>query len=727
MFWHVENLGKQSMKTGVMPWDFKLVAPISKQIRLDKQSRQEWYQNAATVHNYYTALEPANPNMRPSKENPPRAIHAFCVDYDVAIPEERVDEAIKALKLKPSYVERSLGGNVRLIWCLPRPLMSETYDFTCFLLEKAINWLNLEILPGLDAGAFTTPTRLLCNGGEWRAVAGAKPIPENELQAFFVKCAKEFKFEAGESSEIPLDVVEAELKKRYPNFNWPNDFVVDTQGPTFWVPESTSPLSAILKAEGFVTFSAHAVKPFYSWKDILGPEFIKQFLVESISKATSDIWWDSKRFWRKKGEVYVPLDSPELLNYFKVNCRLSTKPGPDGSSTAENALNHIYNVNHIAGAAPFVFQPQGPLMYQGRRVLNTVVNRAMKPAAEPQEWGVNFPNAAAMLDTMFDPIEQLAYFLAWWKYAYESALLLKPRPGQNTFLMGGTGIGKTLLNRQMVGASLGGFVDASDLLINKAQFNSEFFEAPLWCIDDETTSGDDRVRASFSAMLKKVTANQSFKFNKKFEVGAMIEWMGRVFVTLNPDFVSSRILGSMDNSSKDKTNLFKCVAEPVYKFTSREHTAEWVAKELPFLLRWLIDWEPPEHVTRDSRFGFKSYQELSLLDRATQGGTASAFKDLLRDELNSYFTLDQNKKEWRGTVTDMLRWLHSNPINEIVTRSLRLDQINRYLEFIQREGIVICKTETGASKQRIWIFPRPTTAQKPEQATGSSLDFQKAN
>lgn len=715
-FFYVENLAKLSMKSDMLPWDFKLVTPISLQIRKDKVSRQNWYQNADTVHNYYTPLEPANPNMRPSKENPPRAIHALAVDYDVAIPQARVDEAVKALKIKPAWTERSLGGNVRLIWTFPRPIYTETYEFTCFVLEKTVPWLNLEILPGLDVGALTTPTRLLCNGGEWTPT-GAGPVPEAELQAFFVKCAKEFRFNGGNGADIPLEIVEAELKKRFPNFNWPNDFVAETQGPTFWIPESTSPLSAILKSEGFITFSAHADKPFYSWSDILGGEFVRQFYVESISKATADIWWDSKRFWRKKKGRYVPTDVPELTNYFKINCRLSQKPGEDGTSTIENALNHIYNENDVEGAAPFVFRPGGRIEYQGRQVLNTYVNRALKPADEPQEWGVNFAWCASMLTCLFEPLDQLWHFLAWWKHAYISALTMTPMPGQNIFLMGGAGVGKTLLNRYMVGPSLGGFADASELLLNKAAFNSEFYEAPLWCIDDETSNGSESIRQAFSAMLKKVAANQSFKYNKKFEVGAMIEWMGRVFTTLNLDFVSSRILGSFDNTSLDKTNLYRCVKETAHVFESRKHTAEMIAKELPYLLRWLLDWEPPATIERCPRYGYKSFQEPSLMNKANQGNTATPFKELISEEMLNYFRDNPNVTEWRGSMNTLLRFLSSNPMNEIILRSLKLEQANRYIELIEREGVLPCHADISKenNNERVWVFPRPLPNQRPAE------------
>jgi hypothetical protein len=707
MFWFVENLAKQSMLTGVLPWDFKLTGEVSKQIRHDKNARQLWYRNASTVHYFYTPLEPANPNMRPSKDNPPRAIHAFAADYDLPIPPQRVDEAIAAMKYKPAWVERSLGGNVRLVWLLPRPILVETYDFCCFVLEKAVKWLELDMLPGLDESAFTTPTRLLCNGAEWRAT-GHKGLPEAEVQAFFVACGKEFNFKGGDGSLIPLDVIEAELKKAYPAFNWPGDFTPDSQGPTFWIPESTSPLSAILKPEGLITFAAHAIKPFYSWADLLGSEFVRQFHVESISKATTDIWWDGKRFWRRKGasQTYKSLEAAEMSNFFQVQCRLSSKPASDGISPIATALNHLYDNNFVDGAAPFVFRKSGLIEFMGKRILNTYAGSVMAPAEAPQEWAVNFPFIGALLDNLFDPASQKDRFLAWWKHFYLSGLNFTPLPGQNIFLMGGAGVGKTLLNREIIGRSVGAHTDASDFLIKGASFNSELFESPLWCVDDEQAGDSESARQAFSSMLKKVTANQTFKHNKKFEVATMTEWMGRVVCTTNLDFVSSRLLGSMDNTSADKTCLFRCASESKIKFPHRSEVVSKIKAELPNFLRWLLDWEPPLDIPRDSRYGYSSYHEPSLLNNAQQGSKSAPFKELLVEALRDYFRDNPAAEDYRGSVTKIIRLLHLNPHNDSVLRSLRLEQTSRYLEAIQREGKLACDVVTGDLDERVWVFKK---------------------
>lgn len=731
-FFAAVNLTQQTVAP-CSPWEFKPAKEIGKQIRHDKESRQEWYRNVATRHNFYTGIEAANPNQRASKENnPPRFLHGFAVDYDLKLTNENISTAINAMEMKPQYVERSLGGNARLVWLLPKPLPVDSYDFCVYLLDKAVEWLRMELLPGLDRNAFTDPQRLLCNGGEWVAT-GLPTITEHQLQAFFVGAGKEFRFKSEDGVEIPIEVVEKAIREKFPAFTWSGEFIPDSQGPSFWIPESTSSMSAIVKPDGMFSFSAHAIKPFYSWGDILGADFVKKFTTESISKATSDIYWDEKKFWRKKKGVYIGMDKEELTNYFRCECGLSAKPGKNGVSPIDLALSHIYNENFVANAAPYVFQPSGVLIYQGKRRLNTYVHNIVVPAQGVQEWGPsgNFPFISALLDNLFSPPEQLPHLLAWWKYFYTSGLNLNPMPGQVVFLMGGVGVGKTLLNRELIGRSVGGFVDASNHIIKGGEFNIHMYEVPHWCIDDDTINDSPQAQANVQVVLKKSVANHDFLVNKKFNNSGMTCWMGRIVCTTNLDQVSSRMLGPLDNSSMDKICVMRCKKEGSIKFPNREDTIKFCERELPFFLRWLVDWNPPLTVERDARFGYKSFHERSLLEQSTQSSRIAPFKELLIGMLDDHFKQEPQSTEWRGTVTKMLQSLHMNPQNDSVMRTLRLEQINRYLEQVEKEGLLKCRTEVGRLNTRVWVFDRLekiVDLTKPEAITSNTENspFQKS-
>lgn len=562
MFFALSNLTHQAVQQG-NPWEFLAEGSFpTQEIRQNKEKRQQWHKDPGTAWNYYSAVEAANPNQRPSKQNPARLLHAFTAEYDLPIGLDRAREVVDKMKIKPAYLERSLGGNLRMVFLFPRPLPVDGTEFAIYVLMRAIDWLALGLLPGLDEAAFTDPNRFLCNGGEWHST-GAGPIPEEALQAFFVAAGKEFRFTPPDSVDIPLETVQKALVEKYPAFSWPGDFTLESVGPSFWIANSVSTRSAILKADGIFTFSGHADKPFYSWADLLGADFVKKINDGAISKATADIWYDGKKFWRRKHGFYVGMELVELNNFLKTDCGMSTK-----GKQLDYALSHIFNHQYVENASPYLFRPPGMLMFQGKRRLNTSSSVVVPPAEGKQTWGPQgaFPFISELLDNIFTSDEQRAHFLAWYQYFFVTGLNMQPLPGQVVFLMGGVNTGKTLTSREIVGRSVGGYVDASSYIIGGESFNSHVFESAMWCLDDDTVSDSPQAAQNVQNMLKKAVANNAFLSNKKFQVAGMIEWAGRILATTNLDYLSSRMLGPLDNSSFDKISVFRCQKVSKIKF-----------------------------------------------------------------------------------------------------------------------------------------------------------------
>lgn len=715
-FFYAQNLTEQQMFTG-NPWEFVTTENITEQIREDKQTRQDWYRNIATRHCFYTGFEGSNPNQRVSKtDNPPRKILLWSADYDIRIPKDRVLEVVRDMKIKPSYIETSLGKNPRLIFILPFPLMVDDYDFAVYVQQQAMKFLRLELLPGLDEGAWTSPERLLCNGGVWEAT-GHGPIPENALQAFFVECCRGFRFNSTSTTDVPLSIAEKGCREKYPNMDWPGDFSEGAQGPTFWIPASTSPMSAIIKKDGILTFSASADKLFYTWGDILGPDFVKDYATNAIALATKDKWWDENNFWRKKHGIYCPCKKDEMVTHFKVDCGIPAEATKGKKNMMEECFAHLYNEQNVSNAAPYLFRPPGLIIYQGKRRLNTYVNLVVKPASELTAWGQHgkFPLHSLILDGLFDPPSQLAIWLAWHKHFYQCGLNQDPQPGCMCFLMGGVGVGKTLTNREIVGGSVGGFADASGFIVHNESFNMHLFEVPLWCLDDDTTNSDYAAsQARTQAILKKLVANKDFMCNQKFRNAGMTEWSGRIVATTNLDFASTRLVGTGENGSSDKISMFKCARLAKLQYPERNELIKILNAERPYFLRWLLEYNPPDYVIRSTRFGYASYQEPSLLEQAHQTSRHTPFKELLMEALLKHFEDNPTATEWRGTVTQLQRMLAFNPQNEIVLRSLKLDQINRYLEHVERGGDIKCRVETGPLKTRVWVFEKFSITPPPE-------------
>ncbi len=711
-----------------MPWEFVPTEEITMQIRKCKEDRQEFYSNTNTQHQFYSAIEAVNPNQRVSKEaNPPHKISAFVADYDVEISDTRMAELITEFPFKPSRIETSLGGHRRLIWPLELDFLLQDYGLTCAVLQGAVKWLQLHNAPGLDEQAFITPTRLYCNGCKWEQVTGALPIPRKDAQAFFVAVGKKYTFKgaAGGEEAIPMEIVEKEIKIRYPNFAWPSDFVVGSQGPSFWIPESLSPMSAIVKDGGMISFSAHATKVFNKWSDILGSEFAKTYFKDAIATATENVYWDKKCFWslNLQGE-YESRDPHEQMTLWKVTHKLSSKTDDNGVSQLEQAKNHIYLFNRVRAAVPVVMRKPGIMILNGQRILNVYNKKPVQPAAGvvKEVWGPhgNFPFISALLDALFNPRSQLNHALAWFHFGYMRALNWAPQPSCYSYFLGGPGTGKTFTSREVFGRSLGGYVDASDYLVEGSSFNSHLYHYPYWSLDDDNPSANPASALRFQSALKKMVANDQHLNNEKFVVSGMTEWRGMIGITGNLDPVSLRILGTLDNSVLDKTNIFRCVEnhqQTGFSFPSRPEQERLLIKELPHFLKWLSEMELSPELERHSRYELASYQEQTLLSQVQQGNPSNPFKEILLEALRRYFETHDADNEWRGNVRDLTALVMSDPAHQLLDRRLDGGAINRYMEKLSKEGVIICRSEEGALKTRIWIIKRPDNMRTPPDST----------
>jgi hypothetical protein len=473
-------------------------------------------------------------------------------------------------------------------------------------------------------------------------------------------------------------------------------------------------MSAVVKPGGITCYSAHADKGFYTWADLLGSDFVKDFLATAYTEATRDCYWDGRAYWRKTAMgAYDSFEKEDFKLFLRGACKLSNKPGPSGLSPVEEALSHIQEHNKVRSAGPFVLRRQGIVDFNGERSLNIYNKKPIEPAPKTS-WGPHgeFPFFSMYLPALFDPYEiQFAFAVTWLQQFYRSALEWDPVPGHSIILCGGTGCGKGLWNRSIVGASVGGFADAEGYLVRGESFNSHMMNAAHWVLDDDAPANSPGSRAKLAAALKKMAANQEFFNHEKFKVPGMVERMGRTGITCNLDFTSMRLIcGSLDTSALDKLCLFKCVAKRMIDFPERRELAKIIARELPYFLRWVLDFVPPDFVQQaikdDNRFGFKAYHNEELLDRSMQGSAVAPLKETLVEVLMMWFRDNAEAKEWSGTVTQIIRFIEGSGLNSDFARKYSPEQVNRYLEQMQSQKLLPISSNTGAHNMRIWTFQR---------------------
>lgn len=708
----IQNLVSTAVEF-VEPWSYPASVPAHVRGKENKKKRSEWIEHPDTKHNCYSGWEGFAGNLRISSAkdgNQPYKLHALVADYDAAVSDEELTKGCGRLgEYQPAYFERTLSGYARFVWLLEQPVTVPSREFAVALLKYLKKKLKPELLSvGMDDPAWLAPERYYTNSGEWMEVSDYR-LSHQHISGWIMQVAEDFSFrKTGGSIAVPLEIAWARLKELHPSAEWPGDFTLNSQGPSFWIEGSASPKSALVKAEGLYTFSAHAVKPWWSWKDLLGAQFVESYETKSLGEAVEGIYYDGKAYWRQNGPgKWCPYNKEDTAMHLHITRGLSTTKPKGGPSDVDRALEHIRHWSGIIGAAPFVFRPPGIMQLTGdQRVLNTFTRRVVTPAPGPVEWGPAgpMPFLSEYIGGFFDPPEQLDYFLAWLQRFYISAYELKIDSGQNIFIVGPTGIGKTLLSTQVIAKLVGGHAAAENYLMGKTDFNSQLFETALWTVDDTSANDDVAAHRKFSTIVKRMAANTTFEYHAKFQVPCQVRWQGRVVVTANEDEESIRIIPDLEISILDKIDIFKAAARQMTFPSSRELEAI-IDKELPYFARWLMDWTPPAHVLGAARFGIQSYHEESLVKVAKHSSRSNSFLEIIEDWKADYFS--EHKEDWEGTSHQLLVALHKDPAKSAALRGLTGATCNQQLSALKNKGYPIYSLD-GALRQ--WRIPRP---QKP--------------
>lgn len=738
MFFSLPNLVSTAV-TPCTPWLF--VAPnLPMEVRgkEGKKLRDKWISNPATKHECYTAFEGINAGLRISKPkngeegNPPLKLHALVADFDVAVSEDELATGIARVSLTPNYYERTLSEQVRLIWLFEKPVSFPNYRFAVEFLQLALKKIPFEqIAPSLDKPAWEDPTRIWTNSGDWSQVDVNACLPYSMLQGWVVEVSEKHIWRKDRGAiDIPLPIVWVELQKLFPAASnaWPGDFVEGAQGPTFWMAESSSPKSAIVKPTGMFTFSAHATKPFYSWTDLLGKAFVDKYAAEAMGKAVEDIYHDGKTYFRKDGySDWKAFAKEDVVLHLSNDRGLSNIKSGNENSEVSRAVSFIQNWQGVTGAAPFVFQPTGVLTRNGTKFLNTHTRRVLAPAGGIVVWGPGGP--MPILSKFFDgffyvdskPANPLRYFLAWWSRFYKGAHDFNLQSGQNVIFLGPPNVGKTFLNQGLLPYLMGGAAEAESYLLGTSDFNSQLFEVGYWTVDDNSVNVDVATHKKFSVMMKKMAANTTFQYHAKFRVPCQIDWRGRVGVTANDDEESARIVPDLSISILDKLSVWRTAQAAPIVFPDRRGCEKIIKDEAPFLARYLLDYVTPPECVGDARFGVKAYHEVSLLKTAEQSSRTATFIEMMEDWRASYFSDHAAARNWEGTAFQLLKELHRDELmREAGLRQFSPQQLATQLSVVKGKGLEWLDARSGPLG-RVWTIARPASVPGVPLPTGTKF------
>lgn len=723
----------------VEPWEAEFPVPDEVRGKAGKKARSEWINLADTEHCCYSGFEGLNENLRVTRGaddgNPAYRMLAVVADYDAPVNELEMQVAASTRCLyPPAYIEKTLSGNARFVWLLEEALLMPSGGFAGHFLSYLLEKMKLDmVLPALDRKAFENPSQYYTSSNDWVGNSESSRLPKDIMRGWLLEASDKYLWAQYRDlgPVIPLPEVAEALRQRYPRFSeWTGAFEEGARGPTFWIEGSTSPNSTIVRPNGLQTFASHSTKAFFNWADLLSADFVNNYRTVRLGKSVEGIFFDKKSYWvLTSAGKWRDYDAGNIRNFLNVSRGLNAAKKKGAPSEVDQAVDHIQSHAWIDGAAPCVFRPHGMIRLSGKEILNTHTGSCLQPAPGIATWGPSgqFPFLSSFLDGFFASAEQLEWFLSWASNYYAGCHNRDLELGQFIFLGGPAGCGKSLLNREIVGELVGGYVDAVKFIMGEDNFGSQNFGVAHWCVDDATMNGNTKTVGDFSEKVKKMAADSVFEHHEKFCVPSSTIWNGRLFVTHNLDAHSTRIIPDLDISIRDKISLLRA-SDRQFDFPTRREIVATIRQELPFFGRFLLEYNVPANL-RNNRFGLHSYHDPVLANLANSTSRSTGFAEILEDFCERYFK-DSDVPNWQGTSFQLHRDLNNGGADAAM-RGITVDAVGRMLGLLQSKGYPIESvgeeaTDLGLRQWRIVRREKKKTAKTaPAVKPAGESNFQK--
>lgn len=707
MLQYIRNLSAESVYPG-NPWEGEETS-LPSEARVSKEAMIKWAGNIATSHCFFSAFEGESDSLRLSKDNQAYQIHGIIADYDAAITLPMLDSVIanSPTEFLPNYISRTFSNGARMVWLFETPIIVAGNKVAAAFMKVVMKELKLKkLLPGLDEAALLDPNKYYEKGHNWKATA-THQIRSEFTWKWMSDAGKKLAWKTGEV-KIPLDVLHDQIEKEYPGM-WSGPFELGARTRRFWDKSADNDTAAILRETGIQCFTG--TEPFIGWSQLLGEAFVKRYDADRIGKVLDNIFFDdaSAKYWFRDGrERWVSESSTGISRLLRTDFGLDGRIPKGGTySEIDKALLEVQKFRRVDAALPFIHYRSGLVRIESRQFLNTSWAQCMQPAKiSAGDWGTKFPWTARYISEYLVDQTQLNAFLAWWKHVYSQGLVFKPRLGQALFFVGPQNCGKTLLTQKVVGASLGGAMDARSFLVEGNQFSGSCLEHPVMSVDDSTSVSDRKKYLQYSAMVKSIVANPHIEYNQKFRAAGQIYWLGRILVSLNDDAQSLQMIPDLEQSLMDKIMLFKVGPPQTFEFPDKYELESTLKRELPWLLRWLLDWEVPEENKGDARFGVTAYHHPDLHRQALESDHSSSFLDVLGLFLDEYQVVHPEHTYWEGSVAQLLADMGNCERVTTVAREFNTRQVGGYLRALSnREYGIERLTKKRRSFGHLWRVP----------------------
>jgi len=699
------------------PWSHVNQYPT---LLVEKSGWRQWCRDPDTRHCFVSCLEGVAPDIRIGQDNPVFSASGLIVDFDSLLDLSDLKKLAKRHgEYAPAWVSRTFSDNARFGWDFERPiLIAGAHHWSAFA-GIAIKALALnKHHAGFEREALTDPAKYYDVGREHVALTDEK-IPFATLVQWSIEATRKIQM-APQEYKVPLEAIQAEVERRWPG-RWRGPFTDGARGVRFWDPSANNDTAAVVREEGMLCYTGG--QAFVTWREIFGVAFCRQFEAQQLAPIIDSTWYDGQRFWGKDtvSGFWQAIEKGDFTQRLRVSGYDQSKARGKTASKVDEIEGKIKTEKRVDAAAPFIHRPEGVILYNNMRFLNTARAKCMEPM--PEAMGIpnpGFDDLKQNCGRLIYPFlrhflggenDQLWHLLAWVKHKYVNGYRRTPKRSQMTFLCGQQSTGKTFFIQAILTPILGGCGKGGSFLTGQNKWSAELAQCPLIAMDDdEGSSGDHRDMVRYTQRIKSIVANGELMFAQKFGSECAIEWLGALIAACNRDSHSlARSLPDLDLSVRNKIHLFLTNEVPFPGFSTLEENREILIKELPWFCRWLLDWNPPECTAErnEKRFGMNAYHHPDLLrDVSSQGydeiswGVITAMMEMRAE---NFKTLASKADPWlyRASLVQMHADLVST--NAIYMRDLKVQVLQRCLQSLAKKGRPVSR-EIDSMGREVWAI-----------------------
>jgi len=664
-----------------------------------KEAFRAWESSREASTCCYSLVEGEIPTDIISKRNSPKWLHGVVADFDCKMNQDQFNAFMTRVidaEYQPAWVSRSYSGGVHLMYLFENKIPYTTsahFNRFMTLLRKELEVEKLG--PDFDKKTWTNTATYYSPGTDWQQVS-REPLGENLLYSLLYNSSKVNDF-SGAGVEIPIEILAEEMERQHPG-ELPNMKIGD-RCRFFWGDnQGNNATSCVVRPEGMTVYTDKADKPFYSWEEILGRDFVRRFEDDRIGGCIAPYFFDGKEYMFVDDGKFEVLSKESLR--LALECRHGLRSRPPRSGGASEMHKAIYNIEtskRVAGFLPFVFLKDRLVQFRGKTYFNTSTIKPIDPVEQTCKWGEGFPVLAEWMEHMFGE-EQLRYELAWLSYAYKNAEKGEPEKGHAHFLCGAPNCGKTLYNTTVLGGLFGGHMKATEYFMSVTSFNDYLFEEGFWTIDDSEPASDKKQLDKFTSMVKEFVANDEFQISTKFKKSGRVFWRGRLGVTLNDDPESIRLIPDLGMSVMDKLMVFRCNSG--FNFTRK--TKSIVESELSSFASYLKNMEIDEDLS-DIRFGVKAFINEDIKQMHRQSGELETFISIFDWARNTLANSDIPGREcyWEGTAGELMS-LAEGEGAKVLIRGLSATDVGIGLTKLFLQGWSGLQRIRGHSNRTLW-------------------------